>query len=141
MNFIFYCADSYIKFVCQFFHCYVMPDNQDTDYLVLAFCHIHAMPPFCEFSKLILWVIGARLAVIQCNTIPVVIVAALMYKPTRRPVLAVVHAGAFTVHYPAPFCAPALALKSAQCCPLRSAIPLCVLFFPGTRCKGRFSLW
>ena len=29
----------------------------------------------------------ARLAVIQHNTIPVVIVAALMHKPTRRPVL------------------------------------------------------
>ena len=117
MNFIFYCADSYIKFVCQFFHCYVMPDNQDTDYLVLAFCRIHAMPPFCEFSKLILWVIGARLAVIQCNTIPVVIVASLMYKPTRRPVLAVVHAGAFTVHYPAPFPVPAHGVGFGLRCP------------------------
>ena len=51
----------------------------------------------------------------QRNTVAVIIVAALMHKPTRRPVLAVVHVGAFTVHYPAPFRAPARALKSAQC--------------------------
>ena len=59
----------------------------------------------------------ARLAVVQCDTVAVIVVAALMHKPTRRPVLAVVHVRAFAVHYPAPFRAPALALKSAQCYP------------------------
>ena len=58
-----------------------------------------------------------RLAIVQCDTVAVIVVAALMHKPTRRPVLAVVHVGAFTVHYPAPFRAPARVLKSAQGCP------------------------
>ena len=57
-----------------------------------------------------------RLSIVQRDTVAVVIVAALMHKPTRRPVLAVVHVRAFTVHYPAPFRAPAHALKSARYC-------------------------
>ena len=49
----------------------------------------------------------ARFAIVQRDTVAVVIVAALMHKPARRPVLLVVHVWASTVHYPAPFRAPA----------------------------------
>ena len=77
-----------------------------------------------------------RLSIVQRNTVAVIVVATLMHKPTRRPVLAVVHVGAFTVHSPAPFRAPACVLKSVQCCSLQSAILLFSPSFPGTRCKG-----
>ena len=49
----------------------------------------------------------ARLAVFQRDTVAVVIVAALMQKTARRAMLLVIHVWAFTVHYPAPFRAPA----------------------------------
>ena len=84
---------------------------------------------------------NARLAVIQQDTVAVIVVAALMHKPARRPVLAVVHVGVFTVHYPAPFPVPAHGARFGLYCLLWSVIPGRSLSSPGTRCKGRFSLW
>ena len=59
----------------------------------------------------------ARLAVIQQDTVAVVIVAALMHKTAGGSVLWVVHVWAFTVHFPAPFPVPAHGVKSARYCP------------------------
>ena len=60
----------------------------------------------------------ARLAVLQQQAVPAVIVAALMHKAAGCPVLAVVHAGDITVHGSAPFCAAARSgVKSGRYCP------------------------
>ena len=83
----------------------------------------------------------ARLAVVQCDTVAVIVVAALMHKAAGGSVLWVVHVWAFTVHFPAPFPVPAHGVISCQDCFSRSAIPGRSLSSPGTRCKGRFSLW
>ena len=83
----------------------------------------------------------ARLAVIQQDTVAVIVVAALMHKAAGGSVLWVVHVWAFTVHFPAPFPVPAHGVISCQDCFSRSAIPGRSLSSPGTRCKGRFSLW
>ena len=81
------------------------------------------------------------LAVIQQDTVAVIVVAALMHKAAGGSVLWVVHVGAFTVHFPAPFPVPAHGAIFCQDCFSRSAIPGRSLSSPGTRCKGRFSLW
>lgn len=82
-----------------------------------------------------------KIAVIQQDTVAVIVVAALMHKAAGGSVLWVVHVGAFTVHFPAPFPVPAHGAIFCQDCFSRSAIPGRSLSSPGTRCKGRFSLW
>ena len=82
-----------------------------------------------------------RLSIIQHNAVAVIVVAALMHKAAGGSVLWVVHVGAFTVHFPAPFPVPAHGAIFCQDCFSRSAIPGRSLSSPGTRCKGRFSLW
>ena len=77
-----------------------------------------------------------RLAIIQHKAVAVIIVTALMHKAAGGSVLWVVHVGAFTVHFPAPFPVPAHGVRFGRYCFLQSAIPLCVPSFPGTRCKG-----
>ena len=47
----------------------------------------------------------AGLSLLQQQAVPAVIVAALMHKAAGCPVLAVIHAGNFSVHGSAPFCA------------------------------------
>ena len=81
----------------------------------------------------------ARLAVIQHNAVAVIVVAALMHKAAGGSVLLIVHVGAFTVHFPAPFPVPAHGARFCQDCFSRSAIPGRSLSSPGTRCKGCFS--
>ena len=83
----------------------------------------------------------ARLAVIQQDTVAVIVIAALMHKAAGGSVLWVVHVWAFTVHFLAPFPVPAHGARFCQDCFSRSAIPGRSLSSPGTRCKRRSSLW